>query len=101
MRLWFFLPIVAILFSSCPQKAGVTGTVHPGPQFLSLANQAEFVPGQALVKYKPNTASRTRSGTNLAGDLNVLEMPNLRTRGGGSVRGSERLAFRHSSGLMV
>ncbi len=85
MRLWILAPIVAILFSSCPQKAGVTGAVSSGPQFLNLANQAEFVPGQALVKYKSNT--RNRSGANLAGDLNLLEMPNLRTRG--SVRGSE------------
>jgi serine protease len=85
MRLWIFAPIVAILLSSCSQKGGVTGTIRPGPQFLNLASQAEFVPGQALVKYKTN--SRNRSGTNLASDLSVLEMPSLRTRG--SVRGNE------------
>jgi serine protease len=85
MRLWILAPIVAILFSSCPQKGGVTGAVASGPQFLNLASQAEFVPGQALVKFKTNT--RNRSGANITTDLNLLEMPSLRTRG--SVRGSE------------
>jgi serine protease len=85
MRLWIFAPIVAILFSSCPQKGGVTGTVSPGPQFASLASQAEFVPGQALVKFK--TSTRNRSGAILSGELNLLELPSLRTRG--SVRGGD------------
>jgi serine protease len=67
----------------------VNGTVRPGPQFLNLAAQAEFVPGQALVKYKSN--AQNRSGTNVTLNLNVLEMPSLRTRGGGSVRGSDAL----------
>jgi subtilisin family serine protease len=69
----------------------VNGIVRPGPQFLSLARQAEFVPGQALVKYKTNIASRNRSGTTVSSDLNLLEMPSLRTRGGNSVRGDDAL----------
>jgi serine protease len=85
MRLWILAPIVAILFSSCPQKGGVTGAVSSGPQFLNLASQAEFVPGQALVKFKTNT--RNRSGASLTADLNLLEMPSLRNRS--SVRGAD------------
>ena len=88
MRLWFFLPVVAVLLSGCPQKGGVSGTVRPGPQFLSVASNAEFVPGQALVKYKANT--RNRSGTTVFADVNLLEQPSLRSRGS-SVRGTDAL----------
>jgi serine protease len=88
MRSWIFLPILAALLSSCPQKGGVTGTVRPGPTFSSLASQAEFVPGQALVKYKAN--ARTRSGAAVFGDVRLLEQPTLRSRGaGGSVHGTD------------
>ena len=90
MRSWFFLPIVAVLLSGCPQKGGVTGTVRPGPQFLSLAKQSEFVPGQALVKYKTDT--RNRSGTSAFADVNLLEMPGLRSKSS-SVRGTDALGL--------
>ncbi len=77
--------IVQVAAGSAEGCTTVTGTVHPGPQFLNLAAQAEFVPGQALVKFKPST--RNRSGASLSGNLNLLEMPNLRSRS--SVRGTE------------